>query len=241
MGGKKITLETGCPEAAQAQGWRYGVNVSGHSCAHNSSTEGPQALWPLIHRGGSLWNALRTSCDNPAWSLLFCYHVEDGRESCSWALEEEFILICYRNSTCTTSLSCMHWTELKQTPEVKVSSAKSQQENKDFFSSPTLLLAAFPHGCGQDEENPDPIQNRLQGRTQLLFALQALLAVLRAGFNFTTSPPARGANPTARQGRRVESQQQGCLHKLFYLQTWKLIPGDTRCFSALDLFPGLAR
>lgn len=112
---------------------------------------------------------------------------------------------------------------------------------KDFFSSPTLLLAAFPHRCGQDEENPDPVQNRLLGRTQLLFALQALLAVLRAGFNFTTSPPARGANPTARQGRRVESQQQGCLHKLFYLQTWKLIPGDTRCFSALDLFPGLAR
>lgn len=60
MGGKKITLETGCPEAAQAQGWRYGVSVSGHSCANNSSTEGPQALWPLIHRGDSLWNALRT-------------------------------------------------------------------------------------------------------------------------------------------------------------------------------------
>lgn len=119
--------------------------------------------------------------------------------------------------------------------------SKKSAGKQGFPSSPTLHLAAFPHSCGKDEENPPPVQNRLLGRTQLLMAFQAQLAVLRAGFNFTTNPPVSGVNPTARQERRVESQQQGCLHKLFYLQTWKLIPGDTGCFSALDLFPGLAR
>lgn len=82
---------------------------------------------------------------------------------------------------------------------------------------------------------------RQLGRTQLLIVFLVQLVVLRAGFNFTNKPPASGVDPTAKQERRVESQQQGCFHKLFYLQTWKLIPGDTRCFSGPDLFPGLAR
>lgn len=233
MGGNKITLETGRPEAAQAQGWRYGMNISGNSCAN---TEGPQTLWPLTWRGGTGRSLMWQSCLIPSF----------GRARGGWQREvsptgtvsPDLLLKQHLHNT---SLSCMCWTELKQTPEPEVSSAKSLQENKDFLSSPTLHLAAFPHSCGKDEENPPPVQNRLLGRTQLLMAFQAQLAVLRAGFNFTTNPPVSGVNPTARQERRVESQQQGCLHKLFYLQTWKLIPGDTGCFSALDLFPGLAR
>lgn len=36
--------------------------------------------------------------------------------------------------------------------------SKSQQENKDFFSSPTLHLAAFHHSYGKGEENPHPFR-----------------------------------------------------------------------------------
>lgn len=180
------------------------------------------------------------SCDNPSWSLLF-WRACGGQEREVSPTGTVSPGLLSKQHLYHTSLSCMHWTELKQTPEVKVSSAKSLQENRDFFSSPTLCLAAFHHSCGKDEENPHPVQMRLLRRTQLLMAFQALLTVLRAGFHFTTNPPASGVNPTARQERRVESQQQGCLHKLFHLQTWKLIPGDTCCFSALDLFPGLVR
>lgn len=217
MGGKKITLETGHPEAAQAQGWRYGVNISDNSCANNSNTEGPQTLWPLMERRFPMECSkaqgepfMWQSCLIPSL-LKTMWGMGEGnqpyRNSLSWfAIKTAPVQHLWAE--------CTEQSSSKQ-PRSRFPQQKVSRKTKDFFSSPTLHLAAFHHSCGKDEENPHPLQNKLLGRTQSLITSQVQLPVLRAGFNFITNPPASGVNPTARQERRVESQQLGCLHKRF--------------------------
>lgn len=80
-------------------------------------------------------------------------HVKDGRGKSGTVCPD----LLSKQHLHNTSLSCMHWTELKANTWGQ-SFLSKKQENKDFFSSPTLHLAAFHHSYGKGEENSHPTQ-----------------------------------------------------------------------------------
>lgn len=77
-------------------------------------------------------------------------------------------------------------------PEIKVSSVNGQQKTKDFFSSPTLRLAAFQYSYVKGEENHHSIQNRVAGKIPGKDAVTdhfpgTVGCAQRAGFNYTNN------------------------------------------------------